>query len=139
MGAINMRIGELAKASDVTIETIRYSEHAGLLPPPQRSSGGYRIYQSDAAKRLRFFRRNKTLGFSLEEIRQLLMLTDTDGPASMVKTMTQNKLDLIESKLAELQAMRNALRALVESCDGSAFIHHCPIIATLNRDHLYTQ
>ncbi|MGJ8669668.1 MAG: MerR family transcriptional regulator [Oceanococcus sp.] len=129
-----LTIGKLAAASEVSIDTVRYYERAGLLPPPQRSASGYRLYQADTLRRLRFIRRSKALGFSLDEISRLLSLTDQDGPSSSVKQLTLDKLKLVDQKLADLQSMRDALQGLAQSCDGQGCIHHCPIVDALNRE-----
>lgn len=129
-----MKIGQLARASEVPIDTIRYYEREALLPPPSRSSGGYRLYDEAALRRLRFIRRSKALGFSLDEIRQLLALTDSDAPAASVRALSVDKLQLIEAKLADLKAMQAALQRLIESCDGQGCVHHCPIVDALNRE-----
>ena len=129
-----LTIGRLAQASGASVDTVRYYEKQGLLPAPQRSASGYRLYQADSLRRLRFIRRSKDLGFSLEEIRHLLSLTDQDGPSASVKQMTVDKLQLVNAKLADLQAMRDASQSLADSCDGQGCIHHCPIVDALNRD-----
>ena len=129
-----LTIGKLAQASATSIDTVRYYEKSGLLPAPQRSRSGYRLYDTDTLRRLRFIRRSKDLGFSLDEIRHLLSLTDHDGASAEVKQMTLDKLTLVNNKLADLQAMRDALQSLADSCDGQGCIHHCPIVDALNRD-----
>lgn len=129
-----MTIGKLAKASEVAIDTVRYYERVGLLPQPQRSAAGYRLYHADSLRRLRFIRRSKNLGFSLEEISHLLALTDQDGPSASVRQITLDKLALIDGKLADLQAMRLALQNLADSCDGEGCVQHCPIVDALNRE-----
>ncbi len=129
-----MTIGKLATAAQVPVDTVRFYEREGLLPAPQRSRSGYRQYQADSLRRLRFIRRSKQLGFSLEEIAQLLQLTDDDGPSASVRQLTLDKLHLVDRKLADLQAMRDALQSLAESCDGEGCVHHCPIVDALNRE-----
>jgi MerR family transcriptional regulator, mercuric resistance operon regulatory protein len=76
-----LSIGALSKQSGVNIETIRYYEKIGIMPPPARSAGGYRIYEPEHLKRLSFVRRGRELGFSLDELRGLLRLVDTLTPA----------------------------------------------------------
>ena len=129
-----MTIGKLAKASDVAIDTIRYYEREGLMPEPQRSAAGYRMYSHDGLRRLRFIRRAKALGFKLDDIASLLRLTDNDGASASVRQLTMQHLDLVNQKIQGLLQMRNALQSLAESCDGQGCIHHCPIIDALNDD-----
>ena len=84
----NMTIGKLAKAADVAIDTVRYYERQGLLPQPQRTTSGYRLYAEDSLRRLRFIRRAKALGFQLNDIASLLRLTDNDGASASVRALT---------------------------------------------------
>ncbi len=130
-----MTIGRLSSASDVSIDTIRYYERENLLPAPARTASGYRVYDQDSLRRLRFIRRAKQLGFNLEDIRNLLALTDVDGPSAEVKQLTELKLRLVEDRIKDLRRMQKALQALSDSCDGSGPTHQCPIIDALNEDN----
>ncbi len=130
-----MTIGRLSSASDVSIDTIRYYERENLLPAPARTASGYRVYDQDSLRRLRFIRRAKQLGFNLEDIRNLLALTDVDGPSAEVKQLTELKLRLVEDRIKDLRRMQKALQALNDSCDGSGPTHQCPIIDALNEDN----
>lgn len=127
-------IGKLAKASGVAVDTVRYYESEGLLPPPQRSPAGYRLYADDTLRRLRFIRRAKDLGFNLREIASLLQLSEQAGSSAQVKQLTAQKLRLVESKIHALEQMHAALQALEQHCDGQVEIRDCPIIAALNGD-----
>jgi MerR family copper efflux transcriptional regulator len=131
-----MTIGKMAKACDVAIDTVRYYERVGLLPPPQRTPAGYRLYPADSMGRLRFIRRAKALGFSLKEIGTLLLLSDQDGPSAQVKQLTQHKLAVVNQKIHDLQRMRTALQSLNESCSGAGHAQHCPIIDALSHDEI---
>lgn len=129
-------IGQVAKNSGTPIETIRFYEREGLLPPAPRTASGYRLYDDAAAKRLRFISRAKALGFTLAEIREILTLQD--NPASNrtgraeVKAITEKKLADIERRIADLQRMQAVLSNLAGECSGRGGVTHCPIIETLS-------
>ncbi len=132
-----MTIGRLSRASEVSIDTIRYYERERLLPAAARTASGYRVYDQDSLRRLRFIRRAKQLGFNLEDIRNLLALTDVDGPSAEVKQLTEQKLRLVEDRIKDLRRMQRALQTLSDSCDGHGPTHQCPIIDALNEnDHV---
>jgi Hg(II)-responsive transcriptional regulator len=123
-----LTIGRLAHAAEVGIDTVRFYERAGLLKKPPRTAAGYRLYAEADATRLRFIRRAKALGFSLEEIRELLRLNDGGGHRGAVRALAGQRLAEIERKLRELARMRNTLRQLVQQCHGSGPLSGCPII-----------
>lgn len=128
-----MQIGDLAKSAGVPIDTVRYYERQGILPAPQRRSSGYRNYDADDVARLRFIRRAKTLGFTLEEIRDLLALTGRRGRSmGSVKKAAMARLADVEHKLAELMRIRDGLRKLVAACPGHGDLARCPILAALS-------
>ena len=127
-----MQIGQLATQAGVAIDTVRYYERQGLLPPPERRASGYRQYGQPDIARLRFIRRAKELGFSLQEIQGLLRLSgQADADRSEVRTLAQQRLTDIEAKLRELEAMRATLSHLVGQCSGQGSLEGCPIIDTL--------
>jgi len=126
-------IGQLAKQAGVAIDTVRYYERNGLLAPAGRLESGYRRYGGTELKRLRFIRRAKALGFSLAEIQQLLALSDERSVAK-IKRAAQARLAEVEGKLAELQRIRNGLRALVDACPGHGRAEACPILNALNEE-----
>ena len=127
-----LRIGQVAKAADVGIDTIRFYERRGLLPEPRRSSSGYRHYPPSTVTRLRFIRRAKLLGFSLDEIASLLGLQDAGGPKAEVKAITHRKLEQIDAKIEALVRMRDVLDQLDRECSGTGGLSGCPIIETLS-------
>ena len=130
-----MKIGELAKRSGVGIDAVRYYEREGLLPKVQRLASGYRVYADADLKRLRFVSRAKALGFTLQEIRDLLALSDNrGGDMAELKPAATEKLDSVESKLAELERIRAGLQALVTSCPGHGALEQCPILNALAED-----
>ena len=127
-----MKIGELARAAGVPIDTVRYYERQGLLPLPARTTSGYRQYGHDDVARLRFVRRAKALGFTLEEIRELLGLSARrEADMAGMKAAAMQKLADIDDKLAELQRMRAGLDSLIASCPGHGALEHCPILDAL--------
>lgn len=130
-----MKIGELASRAEVGIDTVRYYERQGLLPTPQRQASGYRRYDRSDVARLRFVRRAKVLGFTLSEIRDLLVLSDhrEDDMGSM-KSAALAKLVAVEIKLAEITRIRDGLRTLVASCPGRGMLELCPILEALAED-----
>jgi len=123
-------IGQLAKAAETGVETIRFYERRGLMPEPPRASSGYRRYPLDAADRLRFIRRAKRLGFTLDEITTLLGL-QSGGERAKVKVIALAKLSEIEIRLADLERMRAALQDMTQRCSGEGPVAGCPIIETL--------
>lgn len=130
-----MKIGELAHRADVGIDTVRYYEREGLLPKAPRLASGYRVYDEDDVRRLRFVRRAKALGFTLPEIRELLALSGhrQDDMAGM-KAAASEKLADVHAKLAELNRIREGLEALVAACPGHGALEQCPILNALAED-----
>jgi Hg(II)-responsive transcriptional regulator len=123
-----LTIGKLATAAEVGIDTVRFYERAGLMKKPRRTAAGYRLYAESDAARLRFIRRAKTLGFSLDEIAELLRLNDGGGRRSAVRSLAELRLGEIEQKLKELGLIRDRLRRLVHQCHGDGPLTGCPII-----------
>ncbi|QIL20627.1 heavy metal-responsive transcriptional regulator [Thermomonas sp. HDW16] len=127
-----MQIGQLAQHTGVAIDTVRYYERQGLLPPPQRRASGYRQYGEQDISRLRFIRRAKDLGFSLQEIQDLLRLSASeDADRAEVRALAQHRLADIEHKMRNLEAMRATLANLVSHCSGHGSLDNCPIIESL--------
>ncbi|MEG3788813.1 heavy metal-responsive transcriptional regulator [Lysobacter sp. CCNWLW3] len=130
-----MQIGLLAKRAGVPIDTVRYYERNGILPPPERQASGYRAYDERDVERLRFLRRAKALGFTLVEIRDLLDLSSRrDGDMAALKATASEKLADVERKLAELTRIRDGLRELIEACPGHGALERCPILAALAQE-----
>ncbi|MFT3896193.1 MAG: heavy metal-responsive transcriptional regulator [Thermomonas sp.] len=124
-----MRIGHLADKAGVAVDTVRYYERQGLLPPPARRPSGYRDYGNDELQQLRFVRRCKALGFTLEETRELLRLNaDPKADRTEVRALTERRLADVDAKLHELQALRDSLAELASSCSGQGPLEGCPII-----------
>ena len=128
-----LTIGQVAAQTGVNLETVRYYERAGLLPPPPRTGGGHRQYGDEHVKRLTFIRRGRELGFSLDEIRALLRLAEErDRPCAEVRDLAIGHLKDIRAKIADLRAMEKALQEMVRRCaDGT--LPECPLIEALFR------
>jgi Cu(I)-responsive transcriptional regulator len=128
-----MSIGQLAQQAGVAIDTVRYYERNALLSPAGRLASGYRRYGMTELKRLRFIRRAKALGFSLEDVRELLTLSD-ERDIAKVKHAAKRKLDDIEQRLAELDRIRDGLHALITACPGHGRAEACPILNALSQE-----
>jgi len=121
-------IGIAAKAAGVSVDTVRYYEHEGLLTQAQRTSSGYRTYGQAEVERLRFIRQAKSLGFTLEDIAELLRLQDGGGSRAKVRAKARDRIEDLDRKIRELSAIRDALVALEHQCCGSGPVAGCPII-----------
>jgi MerR family mercuric resistance operon transcriptional regulator len=124
-----MFISEAAAQAGVNVQTIRYYERRGLLPRPARRPSGYRELPDEAVRVVRFIKRAQDLGFSLDEVAELLRLRRSKDRAKAQAVATR-RLKQIEQKLAELSAMRDALTRLVHTCRGGA-TPDCPILEAL--------
>ena len=123
--------GALAVRTGCNIETVRYYEQVGLLPPPPRSAGGHRLYGPDLVKRLNFVRRSRDLGFSLKEIRGLLRLVDGGTyTCAEVERLARAHVREIRRKIADLRRMQRVLETMAARCTGGA-VPDCPIIDAL--------
>lgn len=130
-----LNIGKLAKACSVTVETVRFYEKENLLHTPSRSAAGYRQYSEAAVKRLNFICRAKKLGFTLNEIRNLLAISDNkEADKSGVKALTEQKISLINERIDDLKRIHSALVDLNALCSGEGCVDSCPIIDALNAD-----
>ncbi len=129
--ARELTIGALSEQTGVNVETIRYYERIGMLPAPPRSAGGHRLYGQEHRKRLRFVRRSRELGFTLEEIRTLLRLVDGGHSCGEVQAVALDHLERIRAKIADLRRMEATLTATAARCDGSD-VPDCPIIDALS-------
>lgn len=124
-------IGELARRSGVNIETIRYYERAGVMPRPPRTAGGHRAYGDADVKRLSFVRRARELGFSLDDVREMLRLVDAgDVTCAQVRELTLRHLDDVRARIADLERMERVLADTAARCAGDA-TPDCPILETL--------
>ena len=127
-----LTIGQLARQAGIGVETVRFYEREGLVPVPPRRASGYRQYPVDAVRRLQFIRRAKALGFSLQEIAELLALrVDRRTTCADVRARAAAKIDSIEQKIEDLQRVRAALEKLSRSCRGRGPVAECPLLEAL--------
>ena len=127
-------IGEMAKRAGVGIDTVRYYERTHLLPAANRLASGYRQYDSTDVQRLSFIRHAKELGFTLDEIRELLALsTDRERGVRGVKTSAEAQLADLDHRIREMQRVRRGLQRLIASCPGQGTLEQCPILGALTR------
>ena len=126
-----MNIGTAARRSGVPAKTIRYYESSGLITPAQRAENGYRAYSADDVRTLNFIKRARSLGFSVDEVRELLDLwRNRKRTSAAVKTLVTQHLQTLDRKIEELQALRRTLARLVRQCRGDDR-PQCPIIDEL--------
>ncbi len=130
-----MKIGQVASGAGVNIQTVRYYERRGLLPRAPRTASGYRQYDPDAVARLRFIKRAQNIGFSLEEIAELLDLrVEHRAACAAVETKAKEKIAMVEKKTSELERMRTVLVELSRACDLREPASECPILEALSED-----
>jgi MerR family mercuric resistance operon transcriptional regulator len=129
---MGLSIGRCSRLTGVNIETIRYYERIGIMPPPPRTIGGQRIYDQDDLKRLRFIRRARELGFSLDEVRALLGLTGRHTlTCAEVRNMAWAHVAGIRQKVKDLKKLQRILSDLAVQCH-SRKVPECPLLDTLN-------
>ena len=124
-----MRTSEVAAQAQVNTQTLRYYERRGLLPEPERTRSGYRAYTPDTVRVVRFVKRAQQLGFTLDDIEDLLHLAD-GGPASCGEARTRARTCIadLQQRINELAGMRDALTQLVDTCDQPRAERECPIL-----------
>ena len=127
-----MTIGDLAKATSTKVVTIRYYEKIGLLPAPARTAGNYRAYAPRHLRQLRFIRRCRALGFTLDEVRQLLHLSSQEGKScAEVDRIAAVHLADTEDKIADLERLAARLRHILGRCQAGGVIADCRIVEVL--------
>ena len=132
-----LTIGKVAKSAGLGIETVRFYEREGLIKPLARTASNYRLYADDGITRLRFIKRAKTLGFTLNEIKELLFLrTNPDATKEDVKEQIGEKVDDIKRRIRELKKIQKTLESLDSCCDGHGSADECPILAALEGTEL---
>jgi DNA-binding transcriptional MerR regulator len=125
-------IGELSKATGVKVVTIRYYEHVNLMPAPLRTGGNYRVYRREDLHRLQFVRRCRDLGFTHDQLRDLLHLSvQSRKRCSGIDRITENHLKDIEGRIADLRRLAAQLRRIKNGCPGKGLIADCRILAAL--------
>lgn len=136
----SLTIGKLSKMAGVTNDTVRFYERCGLINPVGRSESNYRLYRKEDAARLRFIKRGKELGFSLNEIKDLLSLSqDPKATKADIKRKTEEKAENIRQKIHDLSKIQAALEHLVDLCDGHGSAKECPILMSLTEDEKQNQ
>ena len=132
----NLSIGEVARAAEVNVQTLRYYERRGLLETPERTGAGRRRYAEETIRLIRFIKRAQELGFTLAEIKELIGLRQSRGrDRSKVRRLAADKLGNVEEKIRRLSAIRRAIMKLVESCDCQEGAIECPILEALDDPH----
>ena len=132
---VHLKTGELAKRAGVNVETLRFYERKGLLPEPPRRESGYREYPEESVTRIRFIKRAQELGFSLDEIRELLALrVKPDTPCAEIKNRAEKKIADIKQKITDLRVIERALNKLTTNCTGRGPLSHCPILENLDSE-----
>ena len=128
-------IGKLASLTNVSNDTLRYYEHEGLITPTAKSAAGYRLYDQDSARRIRFIKHAQRCGFTLAEIRDLLVLSGRDSACcGDIRTRAIEKKLQIENKIRAMRAMSKALDQLIAECANEKKpVKECTIIAALER------
>ena len=130
-----MKIGEVAVRTAVGIQTLRYYERRGLLPAPQREESGYRNYDHDALRRVRFIRRAQNLGFTLQEINDLLRLwPDSARSCGAVEKRSAAALSRTRQKIRDLKRIEGALRHYVTACRQRGALSDCPLLRSLGAE-----
>lgn len=126
-------IGQLAKQADCKVETVHYYEKTGLMPEPPRTEGGHRSYALSHVKRLNFIRRSRELGFSIQQIKELLKFIDEPNHyCGEVKALAMLHAREVQQKIDDLERLKSALNKMVSQCKGSQYsIDDCPIIDAL--------
>jgi Cu(I)-responsive transcriptional regulator len=129
-----MRIGTAAEQAGVNVQTLRYYERRGLLPRAPRRTSGYREFPDDAVRVVRFVKRAQDLGFTLDEVEELLRLRNQKRrDRSRIRAVAEERVRQVERKIAELVAMKKALSRLIHCCREGLTLD-CPIIEALDSD-----
>ena len=130
-----LAIGSVARLGGVSVETVRFYERQGLIDEPPRKESGYRQYPEEVVRRIRFARRARELGFSLREIKELLLLRfDPKAGCADVKRRAEVKIADIAQRIRTLQRMKRALTGLAAACSGRGSVAECPILQALDSE-----
>lgn len=134
-GITTYKIGDVARRAKVNKETVRYYEKRGLIPKPDRRRSGYRIFTQRHIDQIRFIKRSQELGFTLNEIKELLDLRmDDNTTCSEIREEAQEKYRDVADKIEDLQRIKETLVALIDSCAGEGPKGECPILEALEGD-----
>ena len=130
-----LNIGQVAKQTGVTVETIRFYEKQNLITTPQRTESGYRQYPLDTIKRVRFIQHAKDVGFTLKEVTELLALRrKPNASCTEIKLRTLQQIEEVDQKISDLKKVREALGRMVMKCSGHGALSECPILEELELD-----
>lgn len=130
-----LTISQLARQAGIHRESLRFYESQNLIPEPPRSQAGYRMYPPSVVYRVRYIKRAQELGFSLKEIKELLALAeDQTADCAEVRDLARTKVAEISQKIQMLEAMRQALRMLTETCPGSGPVATCSILESICKE-----
>lgn len=129
-----LTVGRVAKMAGVSTDTIRYYQGLGLIPDTERLDSGYRVFTLETVRTIRFIKRSQGLGFSLDEIKELLGFREDSGVSCPdVRSAAARKVEMINRKIEDLSAIKRALTQLIQSCDaGNGAV--CPILDSLDRN-----
>lgn len=130
-----LKVSEVARQAGVNLQTVHYYEREGLLPNPPRTASNYRLYPSDAVRRVRFIKRAQQLGFTLREIKELLSLRAAPrARCADVRKRAESKVHDIDARIGALRAMRDALTKLIRECSRQGPVTECPILDALDAE-----
>jgi MerR family transcriptional regulator, copper efflux regulator len=130
-----MNIGQVASKAGVAPATVRYYEQRGLLARATRTESGYRQYGAETINRLRFIKEAQRIGFTLQDIRELLDLhSDGVEACPQVQSRATQKIEIIKDRIRELTKMQRLLESLITSCDASSDAAECPLLASLTAE-----
>ena len=133
--ALQLTIGQLAKSAGVHIQTVRYYERLHLLGPASRASSGYRLYGPEEERRLWFIKNAQALGFTLQEVAELLNLrVSSRARCGDVQRKAKEKLQCVEAKARDLRSLTRALKRLIRTCRAGQPTDHCPILKSLEQE-----
>ena len=131
-----LKIGEIAKLSGVSVETVRFYERRGLIEEPPRTESGYRQYSRSTANRILFIKRTQELGFTLKEIKELLKIASNNTMGcGEIRNFSQSKIIQISEKIKHLKKLKKGLEILVKNCPGKGSVNGCPIVDSMLGDN----
>ena len=134
MDRSGLLIGEVAKRSGASRKAVRLYESRGILPPARRTASGYRVYEADAIRVVRFIKRAQTMGFTLAEVASLLTLQKRRS-CHATRELAAAKLRLVDARIQELRGLRRELAGLIADCDANTQDTKCPVIQRLASQH----
>lgn len=129
-----VKIGELSREANVSVDTVRYYERRGLIPLAPRTGAGYRTYSADDVRRLKFIVHAKELGFTLDEIRELLSIRSDNSDCESVKALAEAKAREIDVRMKKMSHMKRVLLDLAGKCGQKGNLDPCPILKTLEEE-----